>query len=161
MFEDVELWYPYYRLQEAGYRVEVVGCEANTSHRGKRGTEVSTTRAASEMNTEDVEAVIIPGGFSPDFMRRCADMVDLVRDVANEGKPVAAICHGPWMLASAGLLEGKDATSFHSIKDDIVNAGANWHDKESVQDGNLITSRSPDDLPAFMKTVLSALGADQ
>ncbi|MFP3883589.1 MAG: type 1 glutamine amidotransferase domain-containing protein [Actinomycetota bacterium] len=156
-FEDVELWYPYYRLQEAGHQVDLVGCEAETTHEGKRGTVATTTVAAADLDASSLDAVVIPGGFSPDYMRRCPDLVDLVREVGRDGKPTAAICHGPWMLASAGLLEAKDATSFHSIKDDIVNAGARWHDREVVRDGNIITSRSPDDLPAFMREVLAAL----
>jgi protease I len=90
-------------------------------------------------------------------MRRCDAMVELVRQVGLSNKPTAAVCHGPWMLASAGLLRGHDATSFHSIRDDIENAGAQWHDKEVVRPGNIITSRSPDDLPAFMRELISAL----
>lgn len=157
MFEDIELWYPYYRLLEEGHRVDLVGCESEATHKGKHGTVAETTAAASKIDTAGLDAVVIPGGFSPDYMRRCPEMVQLVTEMGQAGKPTAAICHGPWMLASAGLLEGTDATSFHSIKDDLVNAGANWQDKEMVQDGNIITSRSPDDLPAFMREVLTAL----
>ena len=157
MFEDVELWYPYYRLLEAGHEVELVGCSEGAEHRGKKGTSVMTTAAAEDIGPADLDAVVVPGGFSPDYMRRCAEMVDLVRGVGRSGKPTAAICHGPWMLVSAGLLDGVEATSFHSIKDDVVNAGASWHDKEVVRHQNIITSRSPDDLPAFMKEVLAAL----
>lgn len=157
LFEDVELWYPYYRLQEAGHQVDLVGCEAGTTHKGKRGTTATTTAAAGELDVSSLDAVVIPGGFSPDYMRRCPDLVSLVTEMGRAAKPTAAICHGPWMLASADLLEGRDATSFHSIKDDIVNAGARWHDREVVNDDNMITSRSPDDLPAFMREVLAAL----
>lgn len=157
MFEDVELWYPYYRLQEAGHGVDLVGCEAGTTHTGKRGTTATTTASAADIDPADLDALVIPGGFSPDYMRRCPDLIRLVEEMGGAGKPVAAICHGPWMLASAGLLEGRDATSFHSMRDDITNAGARWHDKEVVRDDNIITSRSPDDLPAFMREVLVAM----
>lgn len=149
LFEDVELWYPYYRLLEEGHRVDLVGCKSDETHRGKRGTEATTTVAASDLDPSQIGGVVIPGGFSPDYMRRCEQMVDLVSTVGKAGKPTAAICHGPWMLASAGLLEGGvDVTSFYSLKDDLVNAGGNWVDKEVVRDGNIISSRSPDDLPS-------------
>lgn len=156
MFEDVELWYPYYRLLEEEHEVDLVGCEKDATHRGKQGTAAATTASASDLTAAELDAIIIPGGFSPDYMRRCPEMVELARQVGMSGKPTAAICHGPWMLASADLLQGRDATSFHSIKDDVVNAGAQWHDKAVVVDENIITSRSPDDLPAFMRAVVSA-----
>lgn len=158
LFEDVELWYPYYRLLEEGHRVDLVGCADDTEHTGKNGTTARTTIAAENADPSDYDAVVVPGGFSPDYMRRCAAMVDLLRNIGKAGKPTAAICHGPWMLASADLLDGVEATSFHSIRDDLVNAGATWHDKEVVVDGNVITSRSPEDLPAFMKEVVGSVG---
>ena len=157
LFEDVELWYPYYRLLEAGHTVDLVGCEKGTEHQGKKGTSVTTTAAASAVDPATYDAVVVPGGFSPDYMRRCQPMVDLVREVGEAGKPVAAICHGPWMLASAGLAQGKKVTSYHSIRTDLANAGGEWVDEEVVRDGNVITSRRPDDLPAFMREVVAAL----
>ena len=102
---------------------------------------------------------MIPGGYAPDMMRRFPAMVDLVKDIYAQGKPVAAICHAGWMLASAGVASGKKLTSFFAVKDDMINAGAEWVDQEVVIDGNLITSRTPDDLPAFMKAVITALAA--
>jgi protease I len=111
LFEDVELWYPYYRVQEAGHTVEVIGCEAGVEYRGKRGTSVVADVAASEAVADSIDAVIIPGGYAPDHMRRCPPMIHLVAAVAAADNPVAAICHGPWMLASARLLEGRRATS--------------------------------------------------
>jgi protease I len=157
MFEDVELWYPYYRLLEAGYDVDVVGCEAGETVAGKKGTSVKTTHAASGVSAEEYAAVVIPGGFSPDYMRRCPPMVELVRAVGSEGRIVAAICHGPWMLASAELVDSRQVTSFPSVRIDLVHAGAEWVDEEVVEDRNIITSRRPDDLPAFMRTVVAAL----
>lgn len=161
LFEDVEFWYPYYRLMEAGHQAIVVGCEAGVAYRGKRGTSTESTVAAGALDAGEVDAVVIPGGYSPDHMRRCPAMIDLVRDVAGADKPVAAICHGPWMLASAGLLAGRTVTSFFSIKDDLVNAGATWVDEATVRDGNLITARAPGDLPAFMPVVLGALAGGE
>ncbi len=157
LYEDTELLYPYYRLQEAGHDVEVIGARADTVYEGKKGTSMKSTMAASDADPETFDAVVIPGGYSPDHMRRSAPMVDFVREMGESGKPVAAICHAPWMLASAGLLEGRKATSFHSIKDDVVHAGAEWVDDDAVRDGNIITSRHPGDLPAFMRTLLAAL----
>lgn len=157
MYEDVELWYPYYRLLEAGHEVHLVGCEADSSHTGKKGTKATTTHAGSDLSAGDYGAVVVPGGFSPDYMRRCPPMVDLVRQVGENGRLVAAICHGPWMLASAELVDGRRVTSFPSLKVDLVHAGAEWVDEEVVEDRNLITSRKPDDLPAFMRTVVAAL----
>jgi protease I len=159
LFEDVELWYPYYRVQEAGHTVSVVGCRAGIEHRGKRGTSITTDVAASEVSPDAVDAVIIPGGYSPDHMRRCRPMIDLVAAAAGGGKPVAAICHGPWMLASAGVIEGRRVTSFHSIRDDVEHAGATWVDEPIVQDGNIVTSRRPDDLPVFMGALLGMIDA--
>lgn len=157
LFEDVELWYPYYRLLEAGHQVDLVGCEAGATHQGKKGSTVTTTHAASGVSPADYGAVVVPGGFSPDYMRRCPPMVDLVRQVGEAGGLVAAICHGPWMLASAELLEGRRVTSYPSVRTDLVHAGATWEDEEVVEDGNLITSRRPDDLPAFMRALVAAL----
>lgn len=157
LYEDVELLYPYYRLLEAGHDVELVGCEAGREVTGKRGTSVVTTLAAENTSAAEFDAVVVPGGYSPDHMRRCPPMVEMVRQTGEAGKPVAAICHGPWMLASTGLASGRSLTSFPSVKDDLVNAGATWVDREVVVDRGVITSRNPDDLPAFMKAVLSEL----
>jgi protease I len=113
--------------------------------------------AAVNAKAEDYDAVVIPGGYAPDLMRRNPAMVKLVRDIYDQGKVVAAICHAAWMLASAGIAKGKRLTSFYSIKDDMVNAGANWVDEPMVRDGQVITSRQPNDLPDFCREIISAL----
>ncbi|HEY8476119.1 MAG TPA: type 1 glutamine amidotransferase domain-containing protein [Chloroflexota bacterium] len=154
-YEDLELWYPLYRLKEAGAEVVVVG--AAESHTSKHGYPVKVDLHADQADASRFDAVIIPGGYAPDLMRRHASMVRLVRDAFNAGKVVAAICHAGWMLVSADVLRGKTATCFFSIKDDVVNAGAKYVDQEVVRDGNLITSRMPKDLPAFCREIIGAL----
>jgi protease I len=127
-------------------------------YQSKYGIPVSVDKKASELKADDFDLVIIPGGYAPDKMRIHPEMVNLVRDAFRKGKVVAAICHAGWMLASAGILKGKRATSYVAIKDDMINAGALWEDSEVVRDGNLITSRKPDDLPAFCRTIIEAMG---
>ena len=157
MFNDQEFWYPYYRLKEAGAQVVVVGSEAGRTYKGKGGTQAAAHAGAEEVSAAAFDGVVIPGGYAPDHMRRIPAMVKLVKDLFEAGKVVAAICHGGWMLASAHILEGRTVTAFFSIRDDLVHAGAHYVDEEVVVDGRLITSRKPDDLPAFMKAVLEAL----
>ncbi len=156
LYEDQELWYPYYRLREAGAEVRVVGPRKGIFE-SKHGYPVTADSSAGEVKAADFDAVIIPGGYAPDHMRRHRTMVDLVREAAQQGKIVAAICHAGWMLASAGVLKGRKVTGFITIKDDLVNAGAEYLDQEVVRDGNLITSRFPADLPAFCRTIIAAL----
>ncbi|UCF83342.1 MAG: type 1 glutamine amidotransferase [Desulfobacteraceae bacterium] len=157
MFNTHEFWYPYYRLKEAGAEVVVVGSGSAEVYTGKPGTESKPDVSADTVSAADFDGVVIPGGYAPDLMRRYPKMVQLVKDVFDTGKVVAAICHAGWMLASAEILQDRTMTSFFAIKDDMVNAGANWIDQEVVVDGKLITSRMPDDLPAFMKAVIEAL----
>ena len=157
MYQEMELWVPYYRLKEEGAEVKVVGAGGAKSYTSKHGYPVSVDVQAEQVKAVEFDAVIVPGGYAPDMMRRHAAMVGLVRDAAQQGKVVAAICHAGWMLVSAGILEGRQATSFFSIKDDLVAAGAVWKDAEVVIDGNLITSRKPDDLPAFCRAIVGAL----
>ena len=159
MYNDREFWYPYYRLKEAGAEVLVVAPEAGVTYAGSAGIEVRSDAAAGEIDPADYDGLVIPGGYAPDHMRRDPAMVDLVRQMAEGGKVVAAICHAGWMLVSAGVLKGKTATAFFAIRDDIVNAGAEWVDQEVVVDGKLVTSRHPDDLPAFLKAIIAALQA--
>jgi protease I len=157
LYEDLELWYPYYRLKEAGAEVEVVGTGRAASFNSKHGYPVKPDREASAARVEDFDAVVIPGGYSPDYMRRSPEMVGFVRDMDAAGKPVAAICHAGWMLVSAGIVRGRRATSFSSIKDDMVAAGADWTDAPVVVDRNLITSRRPGDLPDFCRALIEQL----
>ncbi len=156
LYEDLELWYPVHRFREAGAKVTIVGGGADR-YASKHGYPVTPDTAAEKTAAADFDAVIIPGGYAPDRMRRHKAMVDLVRDMFAEGKVVAAICHGGWMLVSADVLRGRKATCFFAIRDDLVNAGARYEDREVVRDGNLVTSRKPEDLPAFCRTILQAL----
>jgi protease I len=157
VYNDYEFIYPYYRLLEAGMEVQVVGPEAGKIYAGKSGTSASSTLSADKADAADFDVLIIPGGYAPDHMRRHRSMVDLVRNMVEQDKVVGAICHAGWMLASAKVLQGRKMTSFFAIKDDMVHAGAEWTDEEVVVDKKLVTSRTPDDLPAFMRSVLEVL----
>ena len=157
MYQEMELWVPYYRLKEEGADVKVVGAGGAKSYTSKHGYPVNVDVQAEDVSAKDFDGVVIPGGYAPDMMRRSKAMVQLVKDAFSAGKPVAAICHAGWMLCSAGVLKGKTATCFHSIKDDVINAGARYVDEEVVVDGNLITSRFPADLPAFCREIVKAL----
>ena len=156
-YEDLELWYPVLRLREAGATVQIVGPKAGETYPSKHGYPALSDIAASDVNAADLDALIIPGGYSPDHMRRHPSMVDLVTKAAQMGKVLAAICHGPWMLCSARCLKGRKVTSFFAIRDDVENAGGIWQDAACVRDGNLVTSRTPDDLPAFLQGIFAAL----
>ena len=157
IFNDLEFWYPYYRLKEAGAEVVVVGSGSAGSYTGKFGTESGVDTVAEKVSSGQFDGIVIPGGYAPDHMRRYPAMVKLVKDMFESGKVVAAICHAGWMLVSAGILEGRRVTSVSAIRDDMINAGGDWFDEEVVVDGKLITSRKPDDLPAFMKAIIAAL----
>jgi protease I len=157
MFNEFEFWIPYYRLKEAGATVKVVGPEADATYTGKYGTTIRADAAADAVDMESADGVVIPGGYAPDIMRRHPAMVTIVREGVQSGKLVAAICHAGWMLASAKILKGRRVTSFFAIKDDLIHAGADWVDEAVVVDGNLITSRTPDDLPVFMRAIIAGL----
>ena len=156
LFNTFEFWYPFYRLKEAGADVTVVGSGSAGTYTGKPGTKVKVDLSIEQVSADDFDGMVIPGGYAPDIMRRYPKMVQLVKDLFDGGKVVAAICHAGWMLASAKILQGRTVTSFFAIRDDLVHAGAEWVDQEVVVDGNLITSRTPDDLPAFMRAVIAA-----
>lgn len=155
-YQELELHYPRLRLIEAGARVSVLGAGKDEYHSGK-GYPVQVDFDANQVKPDDFDAVVIPGGMAPDRMRRHKAMVDLVRALHDAGKPVAWICHAGWVPASADIVRGRRVTSFPSIRDDLVNAGAEWVDEAVVVDGNLISSRVPDDLPAFCRAILEAL----
>ena len=158
VYQEMEVWYPYYRLKEAGVQTVLVGPEAGVSYPSKLGYPAKSEVAAQDISRKDYDCLIIPGGYAPDHMRRCPAIIKLVSEAMSHDKVVGAICHAGWMLCSApGALKGKKVTSFFAIKDDMINAGAEWIDSEVVQDGKLITSRKPDDLPAFMKAILNEL----
>lgn len=156
MYEDLELLYPLYRLREAGAEVTVVGPQART-YASKHGYPIQAEKGSSEVNASQFDAVIIPGGYAPDKMRRDPRLVGLVRDAYRDGKLVAAICHAGWMLAEAGICRGKKMTSVGAIKTDLINAGAEWVDEAVVRDGNLVTSRVPDDLPEYCREIIGVL----
>jgi protease I len=157
-YQELELWYPLLRLRGTGMEVQVVGTGSTTTYKGKYGYPVDVDASADEVQGKDVDVVVIPGGYAPDRLRRYPAVLKLVRDAFEAGRVVAAICHAGWVLVSAGIVKGRTLTSFSAIKDDLVNAGATWVDKEVVQDGNLITSRNPLDLPAFTDAIIVALG---
>jgi protease I len=157
MFNVFEFWYPYYRLKEEGVEVTVVGSGSAEVYTGKPCTQAKVDTSAGNVYAENFDGIIIPGGYAPDMMRRYPAMVKLVKDFYKAEKLVAAICHAGWMLASAGILQGRKVTSFFAIKDDLINAGAKWVDQEVVVDEKLVTSRVPDDLPAFMRAVIDLL----
>src|SRR5262245_32816982 len=157
LYQEMEVWYPVYRLREAGCKVTLVGPESGQTYKSKLGYPVKSDKAARDVSADDFDLLVIPGGYAPDHMRRCEPMIKLTSQMAEQGKVVAAICHGPWLLCSTQALKGKKATCFFSIRDDLTNAGGKYVDAEVVRDGNLITSRKPDDLPAFMQTILQAV----
>ena len=155
-YEDLELWYPVLRFREEGAMVRIVGPRADT-FTSKHGYPARADVAADSVVAADFDAVIVPGGYAPDHMRRTPAMIDLLRGAHAAGAVIGAICHGGWMLASADIVRGRRLTCFFSIKDDLVNAGARYEDREVVRDGNLVTSRTPADLPAFCRTLIEAI----
>ena len=157
MYQVLEVWYPYYRLLEGGLQVDFVAAEAKKQYPSKEGYPCVSDIAAAKAGANNYDCMIVPGGFAPDFMRRSEDVIKFANDMVNAGKVIAAICHGGWLLCSTNIYKGKRATCFMAIKDDIKNAGAEYIDAECVVDGNLITSRKPDDLPAFCSAILKAL----
>jgi protease I len=160
LYEDLEFWYPYYRLKEEGAELTVVGTGSSTLYKGKHGLEAKPDITADEADPRNFDAVVIPGGYAPDYMRRYPKVVGFVREMHEQGKPIAAICHAGWVLVSAGLTRGLTMTCFSSIKEDVVNAGAKYIDEPVVKDRNIITSRFPADLPSFCREIISTLESE-
>jgi protease I len=152
-FEDSEATYPYYRLREAGADVTVVGIQEGELS-GKHGQPLQVERAASAVDADDLDILVIAGGMGPDKLRADQGVLDLVRAMNDAGKPIAFICHAGWVPVSAGIVEGRRVTSYPNIADDLRNAGAEWEDAEVVVDGNFVSSRRPDDLPEFMRGLI-------
>jgi protease I len=155
-YEDLEVWYPKLRLEAAGFHAPLVGPKGQT-FKGKHGYPAPVDLALDEVDAMTVAGVLAPGGWAPDKIRRDRTALDLVRAVDGRGAMVATICHGPWILISAGIVRGRRMTSTVGIRDDVVNAGAIWVDEPVVVDGHLISSRVPKDLPAFGEAMVAFL----
>lgn len=157
-FEDSEMKVPYDEVIKAGHQADIIGLKKGEALEGKKGNESYTAeKAISEVNAGDYDAVVIPGGSSPENLRLDPDILSFVTEINSAGKPIAAICHGPQILMSADLLQGRTITSYPPLKDDVINAGAEFRDEEVVVDGNYITSRTPQDEPAFVRELLKVL----
>ena len=157
-YQEMELWYPKFRFWEEGAEVSLIGPEKGQTYLSKVGYPAEADEAASEVKGGDFDALVIPGGFAPDFMRRNDHMIRLVREAFEADKVIAAICHGVWMLCSVPeTIKGRKATCFMAIRHDVMNAGAEYVDQEVVTDGPIITSRKPDDLPAFCRAIMGKL----
>ncbi len=157
VYEDLELWYPKIRLEEEGWEVVVAGPRAGHRYAGKHGYPCVADAAIAEMASADFDALLLPGGFAPDRLRRDAQVLRLTREFNEQGKPIAFICHAGWICISADILRGRRATSTAGIRDDMRNAGALWVDEPLVVDGNLISSRTPMDLPVFARALVERL----
>jgi deglycase len=155
-YEDLEVWYPKLRLEEAGFEVKLAGT-GEREYRGKHGYPCPVDGRVADFPASGLAGIVAPGGWAPDKLRRDAEVLKRVREVHAAGKMVATICHGPWVLISAGIVRGRRLTSTVGIRDDLVNAGAQWVDEPAVVDGNIVSSRVPKDLPAFGAAMLRVL----
>ena len=156
-YQDMEVWVPYFRLKEEGAEVLFVGTGSAPHYTGKYGYPVKADTTADKVRARDLDALVIPGGWAPDFLRRHESVLNLVREMNTAKKVIACICHGGWVLASSKILAGRTVTCFSAIKDDLIHAGAKYVDREVQVDKNLITARTPDDLPAFLRETIQAL----
>ena len=153
-YQVLEVWYPLLRLAEAGIRVTTIGTGKKNLYHSKEGYPITVDVAIEQVNVRDFDGVIIPGGWAPDFLRRYPRVVNFVKRLYADGRVVASICHGGWLLVSAGVVKGNKVTSFFAIKDDLIAAGGIYLDREVVVDKNLVTSRKPEDLPAFVAAII-------
>ena len=156
-FEDLELWYPVHRLREEGCSVDVVGAEKGKTYHGKYGVPCVSDLAFEDVNPDDYDGILVPGGWAPDKLRRFPLVLDMVRAMDEKKKPIGQICHAGWVLISAGILNGRTVTSTVGIKDDMENAGATWIDTDSVVDGHIISAQIPPHLGAYMKDYIKVL----
>lgn len=156
-FDDLELWYPVLRLREEGAQVDLVGPEAKQTYIGKNGVPVESDYAFTDVNPEEYDAVIVPGGWAPDKLRRFSEVKEIVKHMKDNNKAIGEICHAGWVLISAGILEGKTVTSTPGIKDDMTNAGATWVNEAVVTDGQLVSSRRPPDLPEYLPELIKVM----
>lgn len=155
-YEDMELQYPRYRLAEEGATVVIAGI-GEPSYKGKKGYPVDVDMQVTEVRASEFDAVVIPGGWAPDKMRRVPELVQLVREMHDQGKTIGFICHAGWVPISAGILKGRRVTCVSAIRDDVVNAGAEYVNEPVVVDGNLVTSRTPDDLPFWLPALIEVI----
>ncbi|KPL60003.1 type 1 glutamine amidotransferase domain-containing protein [Rossellomorea vietnamensis] len=156
-FEDLELWYPVLRLREEGATVHIVGEKANEEYIGKYGVPIASEYAFKDITPEDYDAILVPGGWSPDKLRRYEEVIDMVKSMDDRKKPIGQICHAGWVLISAKILQGVKVTSTPGIKDDMENAGAIWLNEPVVTDGHIVSSRRPPDLPDYMREFIDVL----
>ncbi|MGM0375912.1 MAG: type 1 glutamine amidotransferase domain-containing protein [Bacteroidota bacterium] len=157
VYEDMELWYPVIRLREAEAKVILAGEKPGAQYSGKHGIPAMAEIGFDDLNVEDFDGLVIPGGYAPDKLRRYPEVLEFVKKMDQAGKPIAIICHAGWVAISADILRGRKATSVRAIKDDMVNAGAKWVDEPVVIDKNLVSSRTPHDLPVYVKTLIGLL----
>ncbi len=156
-FEDLELWYPVHRLREEGAIVDIVGEKADETYIGKYGVPIKSNKTFDEINPSEYDAILVPGGWSPDLLRRFDSVLNMVRHFDQNKQPIGQICHAGWVLISAGILKGVNVTSTPRIKDDMTNAGAIWHDEAVVVDGHIVSSRRPPDLPDYMRAFIQVM----
>ncbi|MCH8568764.1 MAG: type 1 glutamine amidotransferase [Balneolales bacterium] len=157
IYEELELWYPKIRLEEEGAKVVLAGPEANTVYSGKNGYNGKSDISYHDITAEDFDGLVVPGGYMPDKLRRDQKVLDITADFHKQNKMIAFICHGGWIPISAKVVNGYTLTSVNAIKDDLINAGADWVDEAVVVDRNIITSRTPTDLGHFAKAMIAFL----